>query len=135
MKEGNWLVCFRYTTRILGFNASPFILNFIIKHHARTFPADNCTDMLKKNFYVDNLIKSGNSVEMLSDLYTTANYHMEKGHFNLRLRNTNCEELKTLNDKDQKFFEYGCQLKKVLGYKYSTLEDTSDFRVTYWWVC
>ena len=124
MKEGNRLVCFRYTTLILGFNASPFILNFIIKHHARMFPADNCTDMLKKNFCVDNLIKTGNSVEMLSDLYTTANYCVEKGHFNLRSWNTNCEELKTLMIKDQKFVEHGCQLEKVLGYKYSTLEDT-----------
>ena len=84
MKEGNRLVCFRYTTLIFGFNASPFILNFIINHHARMFPADNCTDMLKKHFYVDNLIKTGNTVEMVSDLYTTANYRMEKGHFNLR---------------------------------------------------
>ena len=80
------------------------------------FPADNCTDMLKRNFYVDNLIKTGNTVEMLSDLYTTANYRMEKGHFNLRSWNTNCEELKTLMIKDQKFVEHGCQLEKVLGY-------------------
>ena len=57
MKEGNRPVCFRYTTLFFGFNASPFILNFIIKHHARIFPANNCTDMLKKNVYVDNLIK------------------------------------------------------------------------------
>ena len=76
MKEGNRVVCFRYTTLIFRFNASPFILNFIIKHHVRMFPADNCTDMLKKRFYVDNLIKTANTVEILSDLYTTANYHM-----------------------------------------------------------
>ena len=61
---------------------------------------------------------------MLSDLYTTANYRMEKGHFNLRMWNTNCEELKTLMIKGQKFVEHGCQLEKFLGYKYSTLEDT-----------
>ena len=73
--------------------------------------------MLKKNFYVDNLIKTSNSVEMLSELYTTANYRMEKGHFNLRSWNMNCEELKTLMIKDQKFLEHGCQLEKVLGYK------------------
>ena len=101
MKEGNWLVCFRYTTLIFRFNTNSFILNFIIKHHARMFPGDNCTDMLKKNFYVDNLIKTGNSVEMLSDLYTTANYRVEKGHFNLRSWNSNCEELKNLMIKDQ----------------------------------
>ena len=47
MKEGNKLVCFRYTTIIFGFNTRPFILNFIIKHHANKFPIDNCIDMLK----------------------------------------------------------------------------------------
>ena len=36
----------------------------------------------------------------------------------------NCEELKALMIKDEKFVEHGCQLEKVLGYKYSTLEDT-----------
>ena len=45
MREGNKLVCFRYATIIFGFNV---ILNFMIKHHANKFPADNCTDMLKK---------------------------------------------------------------------------------------
>ena len=48
MKEGNKLVCFRYPTIIFGFNASPFILNLIIKNHANKFPADNCTHVLKK---------------------------------------------------------------------------------------
>ena len=52
------------------------------------------------------------------------NYRVEKGHFNLRSWNTNCEELKTLMIKEQKFVEHGCQLEKVLGYKYSTQEDT-----------
>ena len=67
MKEGNKLICFRYIPIIFGFNVGPFILNFIIKHHANRFPADNCTDMLKK-IYVDNLIKT----DVLSDLYTRA---------------------------------------------------------------
>ena len=46
MKEGEELVCYRYKTIIFGYNASPFILNFIIKHHANQFPEDKCTDML-----------------------------------------------------------------------------------------
>ena len=49
MKEWNKLVWFRYTTIIFGFNVSPFILNFIIKHIANKLPADNCTDMLKNS--------------------------------------------------------------------------------------
>ena len=34
MKEGDELVAYRYRTIIFGFNASPFILNYVIKHHA-----------------------------------------------------------------------------------------------------
>ena len=101
MKEGNKLVCFRYTTFIFGFNASPFILDFIIKHHANKFPADNCTDVLKK-FYVDILIKTMNSIDVLSYLYRKANKRMEKGNFHLRSGNTNCIKLKNLMIKDLK---------------------------------
>ena len=43
LKAGNELICFRYTTLIFGFNASPFIQNFILKHHAERFPADSWT--------------------------------------------------------------------------------------------
>ena len=57
LKEGDELLCFRYTTLIFGFNASPFIPNFVLKHHAERFPKDSCTDMLLINFYVDNLSK------------------------------------------------------------------------------
>ena len=45
MKEGNRLVCFRYTPIIFGFNARPLIFNFIIKHQANKFPTDNSTDI------------------------------------------------------------------------------------------
>ena len=34
MKEGERLVAYRYKTIIFGFNASPFILNYVIRHHA-----------------------------------------------------------------------------------------------------
>ena len=74
MKENDKLICYRYTTLIFGFNASPFILNFIIKHHAIKFPQDDCTEMLLHNFYADNLIKTSNSISELSQPYTEALY-------------------------------------------------------------
>ena len=37
--------------------------------------------------------------------------------------NRNFRKLKNLMIKDKKFVEHGCELEKVLGYKYSTLED------------
>ena len=124
MKENDKLICYRYTTLIFGFNASPFILNFVIKHHARKFPQDGCTEMLLRNFYVDNLIKTSNSISELFQLYTEAFDRMQKGNFELRSWNTNCEDLKQQMIEDHNFVEHGCELEKVLGYKYSTLNDT-----------
>ena len=127
MKENDKLICYRYTTLIFGFNASPFILNFVIKHHARKFPQDGCTEMLLRNFYVDNLIKTSNSISELFQLYTEAFDRMQKGNFELRSWNTNCEDLKQQMIEDHNFVEHGCELEKVLGYKYSTLNDTIQF--------
>ena len=40
MKEGDRIICYGYNSILFGFNASPFILNFIIKHHAGKYPDD-----------------------------------------------------------------------------------------------
>ena len=55
MKEGDDLITYRYRTIIFGFNASPFILNYVIKHHASLFCDDEYSKILRSIFYVDNL--------------------------------------------------------------------------------
>ena len=124
MREGNQIVCYRFTTILFGFNASPFVLNFIIKKHASLFPDDECTDMLKQHFFVDNLIKTSNSIVDLTNLYKESVNRMAKGNFNLRSCNTNNEQLKNVMIQDNKYVEHGCTEKKVLGYKYNTETDT-----------
>ena len=47
MKDGDELICYRYTTIIFGYNASPFILNYVIKHFANFFPNDECSEMIR----------------------------------------------------------------------------------------
>lgn len=47
---------------------SPFILNYAIKHHLNKF-LDEWIEMLKKNFYVDNLVKTSNLFGKLLYLY------------------------------------------------------------------
>lgn len=124
MKKGQSLVCYRYTTLIFGFVASPFILNYVIKHHANKYPKDECTEMLKKSFYVDNLVKTSNSPEKLLYLYQESIDRMSAGNFDLRSCNSNCEELKAQMKKDGNFVEHGCELEKVLGYRYNPSRDT-----------
>ena len=58
LKLGEKLMCCRYNTLIFGFITRPFILNYMVKHHLSKYPDSTCIDMLKNNFYVDNLIKS-----------------------------------------------------------------------------
>ena len=68
-REGDKLIAFKYTTLIFRYNESPFILNYVLKHHANAFPPDPCTEMLKNNFYVDILTKTSNDAVELENLY------------------------------------------------------------------
>lgn len=61
--------CFNYTTLIFCFNASPFILNYVLKHHVSKFQNDACTEKLKGRFYVDNICMTSNSSERAVSLY------------------------------------------------------------------
>ena len=123
MREGDKLVCYRFTTLLFGLNASPFILNYIIKHHANSFSKDECTDMLLNNFFVDNLVKSHNCEDTLCQLYAESVDRMKKGNFDLQSCNTNSEKLRELMIKDITYVEHGCEFDKVLGYKYSPSKD------------
>ena len=123
MKEGNKLVCYRHRTIIFGFNASPFILNYVIKHHAEQFPEDACTRILSSNFYVDNLIVTGNSVDFLKGIYGETLSRMKEGGFFLRSWNSNCSELRSIMQGDETLVTHGNDYEKVLGYKYLIKED------------
>ena len=54
LKVEDELICFRYSTLIFEFNASLFILNFVLKHHTERFPTDSWTEMLLNNLYADS---------------------------------------------------------------------------------
>ena len=55
-KRRNELVAYRYKTIVFGYTSSPFILHFVMQHHAESLPDDKCKEILSNNFYVDNLI-------------------------------------------------------------------------------
>ena len=128
LKEGNNLACFRYTTLIFGFNCSPFILNYVLKYHAQRFATDECTDMLLNNFYVDNLVKTSNSLEHLVKLYKESQVRMSEGNFSLKY-NTNNSSLQELIVNDGNFVEHGAKTEKVLGYIYSPKKDSISINV------
>ena len=124
LKEGE-LVCYRYNTLIFGFTTSPFILNYIIKYHASSYPDDECTKLLSNNFYVDNFIVTGKDLNYLKEIYNLSNSRMEEGGFVLRSWATNDNtELKNLMLEEGRLAEHGCNEERVLGYRYNTMNDT-----------
>ena len=124
MREGDKLVAYRYKTIILGFNASPFILNYVIKHHANQLANEEFTRMLKSNFYVDILIVTGNSPRFLEWVYLESVKRMSQGGFCLRSWNSNNPEFQNLMSKNDELVSHGNNYEKVLGLKYS-LENES----------
>ena len=61
-KRENKLVCYRYKTIVFGYTASPFILNYVMKYLVKSYPKDKGSEILGNNFYVDNLIVTGNDM-------------------------------------------------------------------------
>ena len=128
LKEGDNLVCFRYTTLIFGFNCSPFILNYVLKHHAQRFPTDECTKMIMNDFYVDNLVKTSNSLELLVKMYKESLVRMSEGNFLLNY-NTNDGALQELIKSEGNLVQHGANTEKVLGYIYSPEKDNISIKI------
>ena len=124
MREGDELIAYRYKTIIFGSNASPFILNYVIKHHANQLANDEFTRILKSNFYVDNLIVTGNSPRFLERVYLESVKRMSQGGFCLRSWNSNNPELQNLMSKNDDLVSHGNNYEKVLGLKYSLENDS-----------
>ena len=123
-KRGNRLVCYRYKTIVFGYTSSPFILNYVMKHHAKSYPEDKCREILDNNFYVDNLVVTGHNINELHELYKLCSSRMQEGRFTLRSWNSNAIELRETMKADGKLVEHKCTEEKVLGYRYNVNSDT-----------
>ncbi len=75
---------FRFTRTPFGAEASPFLLGATLQHHYDKQPKEKYTNTLvalKENTYVDNLMKTGDSVEELDEFKCEATTIMEEGKF------------------------------------------------------
>ena len=122
--ENGKLVAFRYTTIVFGYTSSPFILNYVIKKHVSSYPDDDVTKLLSSNFYVDNLILTGNNADNLKSIYQESNRRMTEGGFDLRSWNSNNTSLQEVMNIDNRRAEHGSSSERVLGYLYNVDEDT-----------
>ena len=123
IKDGQRIRYFKYNTLLFGFICSPFILNYVVQHLASLHPDDACSRMIRSKFFVDNLVHTGNSTEELIELYQESARRLGAAHFNLQSCNSNDSVLRDLMIKDNRYVKHGCQLDKVLGYKYDAISD------------
>ena len=123
-KRGNKLVCYRYKTIVFGHTALRFKLNYVMKHHVKSYPKDKCSEILGNNFYVDSLIVTGNDMKEMKDLYKNCYERMLEGGFILRSWNSNSDELRNLMKAEGGLVEHDCLDEKVLGYRYNIKKDS-----------
>ena len=123
-KRGNKLVAYRFKTIVFGFTSSPFILHYVMQNHAKSYPEDEVSNILSNNFYVDNLIITGNKVSEMNDIYQEAYDRMKAGGFILRSWNSNSIELRDQMAHDGRLVEHTCEEEKVLGYRYNVSQDS-----------
>jgi hypothetical protein len=89
---------FRFTRIHFGAEASPFLLGVTSQHHYDNQPQEKHTDTLltlKENTYVDNLMKTGDSVEELKEFKHEATTIMEEGRFPVHKWESNVHSLES----------------------------------------
>lgn len=124
-RNGKYLP-YRYNTIIFGFISSPFILNFIIKYHAKACNDSLVSQALASKFYVDNLIYSCNTEEEALHLFKNASSKMDEVGFKLRQWCSNSSNIRSeFNPEDSS----EDQLVKVLGYIYDPKLDTLSVKM------
>ena len=123
---------FRYQTLVFGLAASPFCLNYVIKHHLKSFPNDMTNAILNNGFYCDNLFYTGNDENKLCFVHKTAMDRMSKGGFHLRSWFSNNLFLQKFFSENRTCTTHGSHEEKVLGYDYNPkLDVISTVQVKY----
>ena len=96
VKDGDELLCYRYNTLDFGFTISPFIFNYILKYNIEKYQPDEHTEILKNNFYVNNLHETNYHPEELIKFYKIVIDRLREGNFNVRSCNPTSEELESI---------------------------------------
>ena len=122
--EHNKIIAYRYKTIVFGLSASPFILNFVVKHHLLNYANDICTQTLKNNLYVDNLVYTHDDLNILMYIYDTSVRRLQEGGFELRSWTSNSAALNNKFQADERGVFHSKNVERVLGYSYNLIEDT-----------
>ena len=114
--QGNYRA-YRYSSLIFGFVASPFILNYILRHHAEKCQNSLLKDVISNKFYVDNLIFTTNSENVAVDLHHNITHEMNGAGFEFHEWATNDLKVSSCIPEESKL---KTNLIKLLGYVYDS---------------
>ena len=86
---------YRFSRVVFGLNASPFLLNATLRHHALKYQeADpKFVQRLLESFYVDDFVSGEGTVNKAFELYEKTSSRMVQGGFRLRKWLTNSSKL------------------------------------------
>ena len=118
-KNGEY-VPYRYNSIIFGFCSSPFILNYILRHHAEKSRDPTISSAIATKFYMDNFIYTSTSEDKLTYCYDQIKVDLEKGGFNLRDWVSNSEKVSAHIPEEDRGDSHSA---KVLGYNYDPQQD------------
>ena len=120
--DGKNFKYYQFNTILFGYVASPFILNYVLRHHSQYAESEFLKQTLNKKFYVDNMVVTSNSKEKLSQLAGEIENSLSSVGIAMQEWITNDVQLTEITKAEM------C-LSKVLGYKYDPTNDEMSFKI------
>ncbi|KAL9955947.1 hypothetical protein ACROYT_G037353 [Oculina patagonica] len=147
-------VVYRFCRVVFGVNCSPFLLNATLQYHLDSFTEidPEFVRIMKKSFYVDDLVTGQKTTQEAGELYGKAKTRLAIGGFKLRKWLTNSEVLrakitqrelrgesnvdKQIESADESYAKatlgakVGTKNEKVLGQSWNCASDTFVFELS-----
>lgn len=131
---------FRMTVHLFGAMSSPRCANFALKFTADQYEetcGSEAVDFMRQNFYVDDGLKSVESVEQAKDLIKNSKSLCQKGGFRLHKFTSNSKEVmnsvpqedRASNATDHRLISDGTAIERALGVHWCVESDTLQFRI------
>jgi len=113
---------YRFNTILFGHKASPFVLYYVLQHHAKNVSDPKIRDAIQSKFYVDNLLYTFNDGSSGSNFAQDITMELAKVGFSLRefVSNDNT----ALNNLQHDKISATTTDAKLLGYLYNSHNDT-----------
>eukprot|EP00112_Aurelia_sp_Birch-Aquarium-sp1_P009849 Seg2135.5 transcript_id=Seg2135.5/GoldUCD/mRNA.D3Y31 product="hypothetical protein" protein_id=Seg2135.5/GoldUCD/D3Y31 len=146
------IAVYRFQRAVFGVNASPFLLNAVLRYHIEQYRETDpeFCDKLSADFYVDDLFTGARNVENAFKLYLRAKERMKEGGFRLRkwktsepdlARKIECEEgteNKTAASVEESYAKASLgtsdtqKATKILCITWSNVQDNLEFDLGKW---